>query len=332
LKVPKLASKRWLRLLKRLEPEIVHVCSLVLVPILWCARASGASVVLSIQETISSGLFGVRKRWIEKQIQKNVDCVHYISEYDRRALSGCRTEMAEVIPNWVDLSEFDRRLSKENARRILGIDGNRVVVLTLGGDNPIKGTIHLLQAAALLKGDERLLFLVAGMDSPPQEHLKEARLKRVVKMLFGFDTRERIWALYRRENLAHCVRFLGVRRDIPILLAACDMLAFPATEGHQARPVLEAGAMAKPVIVSDFPCNREFVSQGQTGILVQPKDPADLCRAIQMLIQSPELGVGLGEGNYQLSVQRHNRATSAGRFSRIYDRLLERGHDVVCSA
>ena len=61
-------------------------------------------------------------------------------------------------------------------------------------------------------------------------------------------------------------------------MAACDLLVFPATTNHFARPIVEAGAMGKPVVASRFPIIEELVKNGETGFSFRPENPALLLK------------------------------------------------------
>ena len=80
------------------------------------------------------------------------------------------------------------------------------------------------------------------------------------------------------------VRLLPFRPDPERLNAAADLVVFPSTLPHFARPVIEAGAMAVPVVASRLGGVEELVEDGMTGILVPPGDPAALGDAIARVL------------------------------------------------
>lgn len=308
----------WRQQFSAIEPDIVHLNSLTLLPLCRPARAAGARVVISIRETVLAGSLGFRRRWIANYLTRHCDAVIHISDYDRRLL-GVRSPIVEVVPNWVDLTRFDRTISGEPIRRELGLTENQHLIVTFGGATPIKGTLDFLRAASRLGGQADLVFGIVGMDAPKTA---PPRAKRLVKAALNIDMREQISEFVERHLQGASVRFLGVRRDIPAVLAASSVLVFPATRPHQARPVFEAGAMAKPVIATDFDCIHEDVANGQNGLLVPSGDPQALADAIVEIVYNPDRANEMGEANYRRTAQMHNQQINAPKIETIYDRLL----------
>jgi glycosyltransferase involved in cell wall biosynthesis len=83
-------------------------------------------------------------------------------------------------------------------------------------------------------------------------------------------------------GLAETVKLLGVRRDIPELLAQLDAFAFAATPDEgQGVALVEAMAAAVPVVASDVGACREVLDQGRLGVLVPEKRPDALAAALE---------------------------------------------------
>jgi glycosyltransferase involved in cell wall biosynthesis len=118
------------------------------------------------------------------------------------------------------------------------------------------------------------------------------------------------------------VRFIGHRADVPLVLAASDVLAFPSTVPHFARPIIEAGAMARPVVASRLGGPLELVEDGVTGLLVPPGDPAALATAIAPLLDDPERAARLGEAGYRRARADFDAGANARRTFAVYEELL----------
>src|SRR5207245_103172 len=93
---------------------------------------------------------------------------------------------------------------------------------------------------------------------------------------------------------------------------------------HFARPIIEAGAMARPVIATDFPSSRELVRPGETGLLVPPGDPTALAEAILRFLEGPEVARRMGEAGFALARQRYDAETNTREILDLYDRVLSR--------
>jgi glycosyltransferase involved in cell wall biosynthesis len=122
----------------------------------------------------------------------------------------------------------------------------------------------------------------------------------------------------RREELglgAH-VHFLGVRSDVPEILAAADVFAFPSLYEGLGGSVLEAMGLALPVVASDLPALREVVENGRSAYLVPPADPAALAGRIAQLLGDPVRARAMGS---------HGRGVFQAKFTieRSAERMVE---------
>ena len=93
--------------------------------------------------------------------------------------------------------------------------------------------------------------------------------------------------------------FTGIRRDVPDILAASDCVVFPSTVPHFARPIIEAAAMGVPSVASNLGGPQELVADGETGLLVHPRDPAALAHGIAEILCDPARARAMGEAAYQ---------------------------------
>ena len=109
---------------------------------------------------------------------------------------------------------------------------------------------------------------------------------------------------------------------MPQLIAATDIIVFPSTVPHFARPVIEASAMAKPVIASDIGGPRELVVPDETGLLIPPDNPEQLATAIVSLLDDSEMMTQMGEKGYQRATNKFDSKVNSERTYAVYDELL----------
>ncbi|GAB4538328.1 MAG: hypothetical protein Kow0063_26060 [Anaerolineae bacterium] len=274
-----------------------------------------------VREPVHPGHFGVRREILSRLFMRLADEGIFISEYDRLQLTGGAKGV--VIHNFVDFTRFNREISGGPVRLELGLPPEAKVILFLGGRSPIKGIFPLLRAMSLVKrAVPEAHLLVAGGAYHFSGRLA-SRVARTVLPLAGYGTvAQRVDKLMDRHSLHDYVHMLEWRTDIPQLLAASDLLVFPSIEPHFARPVIEAGAMAKPVVASRIGGVEELVVDGETGLLVPPNDAEELAEAIVRVLNSPEEARRMGECGYaqarsRFSLEENVRATVA-----LYERCL----------
>jgi glycosyltransferase involved in cell wall biosynthesis len=308
-------------LVRRVKPDLVHLNSLVLAPSAAGAKAAGAKVVWHVRESVHPGHAGVRRRWLGRALRRWADEAVFISEDDRRRLTG--GDFGVVIPNFVDHRRFDRALDGSAVRVELGVPADAPLVLYFGGVLALKGGHVLLAALPRARREvPGLHALIAGAETPWSPSVV-ARTARAVLPLLGTGTeRQRFLRAYREGEMEGWVRLLPFRADPERMIAAADVVVFPSTRPHFARPVIEAGAMARPVVASRIGGVEELVEDGRTGILVPPGDPEALGEAIARVLSRPGLARQLGEAGYAASLQKYAREPNMERMMTVYDAVL----------
>jgi glycosyltransferase involved in cell wall biosynthesis len=85
------------------------------------------------------------------------------------------------------------------------------------------------------------------------------------------------------------VTFMGHVGDVKPMITSSHVVVLPALGGEGLpRALLEAAALARPMIATDIAGNREIVLPGETGLLVPPNDPEALARAMEWIATHPE--------------------------------------------
>jgi glycosyltransferase involved in cell wall biosynthesis len=133
--------------------------------------------------------------------------------------------------------------------------------------------------------------------------------------------REILQTRARALGIANRVSFLGHRNDIPDLLASCDVFVLPSLYEGLPVSVLEAMAAGKPVVATAVGGTCEVVLHGQTGLLVPPRDPAALARAIRTLLADPDLVQQLTQAAKVRLCQKFRADTMVERIADLYDEL-----------
>jgi glycosyltransferase involved in cell wall biosynthesis len=295
-----------LDLVARVRPDLVHLNSAVLLPSARALHRAGVPFVWHVRESPVRGYAGVRLTLFRHALRAWPDEAVFLTETERGAWVGGG---GIVIPELVDLGAFDPALDGAREREARAIPTDARVVLYAGGFSALKGIEPLVEALWLARErTPQLLCLMPGAlggAAAAPGASKDVRLK-----------------LVRLVGEGVC-RLLPFSREMPGLLAASDLLVFPAMADHFALPVVEAGAMRKPVIASRFPIVEEQVTHGGTGLLVAPGDPRDLAEAIVALLSDPLRAEAMGAAG-RASVARFDAVRNAGAFADLYHRILAR--------
>jgi glycosyltransferase involved in cell wall biosynthesis len=311
------AVRRLRREFRALAPDLVHLNSSTLAAAAVAARRESIPVVWHVREPLAGGYLGLRRAWLARRIARDAARVIALSSFDAARLGP--SARVRIVPNFVDFAEFDRRLDGAAARRDLGLDPQARVVTMLGGVSRSKGTLELVGAAGLVRRTEPgVVFLLAG---PPPSLRARSPLRALARRALRVDAYDRR-VLAAAAPLGTTVRLIGLRPDVPRILAASDLVVFPSTVPHFARPVIEAGAMARPVVASRLGGPLELVEDGVTGLLVPPGDPAALAAAITRLLSDPDLAARLGEAAYRRARADFDADANARRTFAVYAEVL----------
>jgi glycosyltransferase involved in cell wall biosynthesis len=330
------SERRTCMLINQVCPDLVHLNSAVLLPSARALFRSGIPFVWHVREGGAYGHFGLRFSLMRRAMLRWPSEVIFLSEAEHREWTdGAR---GRVITELVEFKRFDRRIDGRQVRRELGIADDARVVLYFGGLLVVKGIFPLLQALAFVKSQEpKVVCLMPGSIYEPSGRWM-SKVARAVLPSLGYGTRaQRVEQTINSLGLGNtCIRTAHVS-GVERLLAACDLVVFPATTNHFARPVIEAGAMAKPAVASLFPILQELVRHEETGLLVPPRAPKALADAIVALLRDPYKRAEFGERAYAMAKLRYDATNNTNAVMRVYDdviaaRPLRHSHQVSQAA
>ncbi len=186
--------------------------------------------------------------------------------------------------------------SRAAVRRELGIDEHFPVVFCASEFRPEKRQEDLVLALEILLAESPSALLVLAGSGRKLETVR---------------------SLARSKNLEWHVRFLGEREDIPALLSAADIYAFPSDMEPFGKAPIEAMAAGVPVIACKIDGLAEFIEDGKNGIFVPPRDPRALAAAIARLARDEALRKSLAAAGRKRAACFDSRAAAeqlAGHF------------------
>lgn len=188
--------------------------------------------------------------------------------------------------------------------------GDRLVVLTVGGIEPRKGSLTLLEAFARLRAlapERDPLLLVAGGTTL-------------------FDYRDEVGRFHRRAaelGVEPHLRILGTLppEQLERLYRAADLFALPSTKEGFGLVALEALACGLPLAATNLDVFETFLEHGRSALLVPVGDAEALASALAQLARSPEERRRLREGGRAV-VEAHSWESAAASHERAYAELL----------
>ena len=214
-----------------------------------------------------------------------------------------------MIRNGLDLARFTPGSDASSLRRELGLPDGVPLIAMLSRLSRLKGVEDFLDAAATVAARfKEARFLVIGGNINPD----------------GSGYRRELEERAARLGLQQRVLFTGFRLDVPRLLSAVTMSVLPSLSEGLSNTILESMAAGAPVVATRVGGSAEALEDGVDGLLVPPRDPAALSRAITWVLEHPEAARELGRRARarvaeEFSLQRMIRETEC-----LYARLLER--------
>ncbi|MEU9832102.1 glycosyltransferase [Streptosporangium sp. NPDC048047] len=225
-------------------------------------------------------------------------------------IATCADEVAElarmrtperavrVVPCGVDLTAF----TPDGPGADLGPLASGPVLLAIGRPVPRKGVETTIRA--LRQVPDATLVVAGGSSGEPEP----ARLARIARMY----------------GVADRVRFIGrvTREDVPALMRAADaVVSVPWYEPFGMVP-LEAMACGTPVVASAVGGHLDTVVPGVTGLLVPPRDPVALGRALRELLAHPARLDAYGAAAAERARSGYGWDEVAGRTLAVYAEVL----------
>jgi len=158
--------------------------------------------------------------------------------------------------------------------------------------------VHFSPAAPPVSSSAPVFLLIARLlrDKGVVEFVEAARLVRrdhptARFQLLGFLDALNRTAITREEVESWVaegtIEYLGVADDVRPFIAAADCVVLPSYREGTPRTLLEAAAMARPLIATDVPGCRDVVDEGVNGLLCAARDAADLAKKLEKFIALP---------------------------------------------
>lgn len=262
------------------------------------ARLLGINVILVRHQTDR-----IRRttRWL---IANHVDRVVAVSEAVRSALLRSRiaADKITVIHNSVLLEKFDPgAVDVRRVREELGFSMSDLVAGTVGKIHRGKGVFELMRAASILRDKYPVKLLYVG-EGPEMGALKKES---------------------QGLGMAETIVFAGLRRDIERMYAAMDVFVLPSYNEGMPTVLLEAMAMARPVIATPVGGIPEIINNGENGMLVPVSDHVAVAEVFETLFNNRSLMHEMGLKGRETVVKGFSETAMAGHFERILQGKVE---------
>lgn len=200
-----------------------------------------------------------------------------------------KNEQIDLVPgSGIDLDVFSAQPAKK---------GSKLVFLMVARLIEDKGVIEYLEASkSISKNYPQAEFHLLGS-------LDEHHTRGIKKYLIDE------WSQFPN------MKYLGVRRDVRDSLTQSDCVVLPSYREGTPKTLLEAAAMARPIVTTDVPGCREVVDHGENGLLCKARSSMDLAKKIQEMLElSPEQRSNMAKKSRILVERKFDEKNVIGRY------------------
>lgn len=252
----------------------------------WC-QARGIPYFVELQESGIRGFLDPRGNPRELRVLLDAKGIVTVSRDNERFLEelGIATSTrVRYLPNGFDRRRF-RPMDRAEARHALGLPAQGAIAVFVGGFIDRKGPLRVLQALEQLGGVQGV-FLGRGPQWP------------------------------HGRSVLHAGPVLN--SELPTWLSAADVFVLPSLAEGLANVTVEAMGCGLPLVVSDRPFNRDFLTE-QEAVFVDPESVSSIANGIAAVIQSDDRWKALGAA----ALARSADFTLQERVRRIHDFVFD---------
>jgi glycosyltransferase involved in cell wall biosynthesis len=242
------------------------------------------------------------------------DCLiavdHRIASWLTEEFSAPRVH---VIPNGVDTFRFNPTLESRETRQRLGITAKAPLILAAKHLTAKNGMEYIVRAMpSILKEVPEAHLLLAG----------EGRLRgSLTSLISDLRIRDSVTMPGQIPNA-----------DMPAVIASCDIGAIPSVpvggvEEATSILMLEMMACGKVVVASAIGGLRETIRDGETGFLVEPRNPTALAYAIVSGLSSSERRAKIGANARRYVEDHHSWQVIAAKVGKLYSQFITIGSE-----
>ena len=299
------------RFIKKGKYDIVHTHSSK-AGILGRIAAKLAGVRIIVHTPHSHVFYGYYGRfvtqifvWIERFAARFTDRIISLTPLETKEHLQFRVgspSQFTVVYSGVELKPFlNVIINKEQKRQELGLNESDKVCIFVARLVPVKGHQYLISAMPKILESVPSAKLILVGDGELRDTLeKQSSLLGVKKNVI----------------------FTGLRDDIPELLAISDLFVLSSINEGMGKVLVEAMAVRLPVVATNVGGVSAVVVEGETGILVPPKDPKALSDAIIRLLNDTDMSNRMGEAGRKRVDPDFGVEAMIEKIENIYEELI----------
>lgn len=275
-----------IRLYRRERPDLVH--HVAMKPVIYGSLAAGIAGVPAVVNALTGMGYVFTSRELKARLLRPLIRLAFHWLLDR---SNSRL----IVQNSDDAATLAATMVAK--QRVALIRGSGVDTREFAPSEESAGAPVAVMVSRMLR-DKGVLELVEAA------RLLQRRAVSLRVVLVGWSDPENPTAIAERElqawDAAGVISWRGERSDIAEIWAASHIAVLPSYREGLPKSLLEAAACGRPMIAADVPGCREIVRDGETGLLVPPRDAEALAAALERLAGDAALRRRMGAAAREL--------------------------------
>jgi glycosyltransferase involved in cell wall biosynthesis len=216
----------------------------------------------------------------------------------------CNPEHTQLVYLGAPMEDFYPRKPEEveENKRMLGLPTDRPIVGTVTRLHENKGNTYLVEAMPQVQREVPGAVLVIAGEGPLEEPLR---------------------AQATELGIADDVIFLGFQSDVPAVMSAFDVMVYPSLWEGTPLTCFEALGMGKALVSTKCDGLQQVLTDGETALMCEMRDPAGLADNIVKVLTDDELRKRLEKATLDLS-PRYDIQNFVNRMEDLYEQLYEK--------
>ena len=266
--------------------------------LIWNVRHANLSSQANKFHTIAAAhLCALAGKFLPKKIV-------FCSEESRRLHEGIgySRKKGVLIENGVDTERFQpNTAARRQIRNELNISPDAPVIGLIARFDPLKDHATFIRAAAIIaRSEPDVCFLLCGRDVTPAN--------------------AELWQQITQTGYQDRFHLIGLRSDVPALMAAIDIACSSSLSESFPNTVAEAMSSGAPCVATDVGASARII--GDCGTVVPPQDPTALAQALlAALALGPDGCLALGASARQRILQHFDQSTTAAQYAALYSQV-----------
>ncbi|TBR36178.1 MULTISPECIES: glycosyltransferase [Dyella] len=263
---------------------------------------AGVPTLINTRHGMGSNPRPGRREWLYRRALHRTRAVVTVCEAARR--DGIERGIvpqakARVVPNGICVERFFPASDemRHHLLSVLGLPPQRRLIGTVGRLNWAKDQRGLIEAFA---------------------HVHKQYADAALVLIGDGELRAELETCAREAGVADSVHFLGDRTDVHDLLQGLDLFVLSSVSEGYSIALLEACAVALPIVATDVGGNAEIVHDGATGLIVPPRNPPALADAMLSMLRELRQATTWGLAARAWVEQHGSLEAMAGRYAALY--------------